>query len=101
MGTSQTLTILVGEHWRLRTETYQVTAVEPERAQLRSLSRPNHILIHHIDQLYQAYRRGNLVKVQEAPFIDGAKRIISALDDSTKNELNRSEERREGKECRS
>ncbi|WP_248764623.1 hypothetical protein [Pseudomonas protegens] len=89
MGTFQTLTILVGEHWRLRTETYQVTAVEPERAQLRSLSRPNHILIHHIDQLYQAYRRGNLVKVQEAPFIDGSKRIISALDDPVKNELNR------------
>ncbi len=89
MGTFQTLTILVGEHWRLRTEIYQVTAVEPERAQLRSLTRPNHILIHHIDQLYQAYRRGNLVKVQEAPFIDGSKRIISALDDPVKNELNR------------
>lgn len=89
MDTSQTFTILVGEHWRLRTETYQVTAVEPERAQLRSLSRPNHILIHHIDQLYQAYRRGNLVKVQEAPFIDGSKRIISALDEQTHNEVNR------------
>ncbi|MCG4454964.1 hypothetical protein LJY18_16935 [Pseudomonas sp. MMS21-TM103] len=29
------------------------------------------------------------MKVQEAPFIDGSKRIISALDDSAKNELNR------------
>lgn len=77
----------VGEHWRLRTEIYQVTSVQPERVQLRSLSRTSHILIHHTDQLNQAYRKGNLVRVQEAPFPDGSQRIISALDKATAYEL--------------
>ncbi|WP_199884943.1 DDE-type integrase/transposase/recombinase [Pseudomonas bohemica] len=89
MATSTQFEILVGEHWRLRTETYQVTSVEPERIQLRSLSRPNHILIHHLHRLYQSYRKGNLVKVQEAPFEDGSQRIISALDDVVKRETER------------
>lgn len=82
-----TLTMQVGEHWRLRTEIYQVTSVQPERVQLRSLSRTGHILIHHMDQLNQAYRKGNLVKMQEAPFPDGSQRIVSALDEATAYEL--------------
>lgn len=87
MVTFPTLIMQVGEHWRLRTEIYQVTSVHPDRVQLRSLSRTGHILIHHKDQLHQAQRKGNLVKVQEAPFPDGSQRIISGLDEATAYEL--------------
>lgn len=79
----------VGEQWKFHTEIYLVIAVESDRAQLRSIVRRNHIAIHKLERLRQAFRHGHLSKVQEAPLDQQAGRIIEAMTDKQRTAFER------------
>lgn len=83
-------TLKLGEQWKFHTEIYLVIAVESDRAQLRSTTRRNHIAIHTLERLRQAFRHGNLSKVQEAPLDQQAGRIIEAMTDGQRAAYERS-----------
>lgn len=79
--TIEEFSLTVGELWKYRTEVYLVVAVEPDKAQLRSISRRTHILIKTMDRLRQAFNRGNLTRTQEAPLKQRTDRIVADLPD--------------------
>ncbi|WP_137806984.1 DDE-type integrase/transposase/recombinase [Pseudomonas sp. G(2018)] len=86
----ENFTLKVGEQWKFHTEIYLVIAVDSDRAQLRSTVRRNHIAIHTLERLRQAFRHGNLSKVQEAPLDQKAGRIIEAMTDEQRAVFERS-----------
>jgi len=85
----ENFTLKVGEQWRFHTEVYLVIAVDSDRAQLRSTVRRNHIAIHTLERLRQAFRHGTLSKVQEAPLEQQTGRILADLTDKQRGELER------------
>lgn len=89
MDTNKTFIMQVGEQWRLYTEVYVVIAVDDKRAQLRSVARRTHIAIHTIDRLRQAFERGNLFRMQDAPLEHNVQRIIADLTDDQRSDLDK------------
>lgn len=86
----ENFTLKVGEQWKFHTEIYLVIAVDSDRAQLRSTVRRTHIAIHTLERLRQAFRHGNLCKVQEVPLEQQAGRIIEDLTDIQRAAFERS-----------
>lgn len=87
MLTINAFTMQVGEQWRFYTEVYLVIAVDDKRAQLRSIARRTHIAIHTLDRLRQAFERGNLFRMQDAPLEHNVQRIVSDLREDQRREL--------------
>lgn len=69
----------VGEHWKIHSEIYVVTEVNPDRVQFRSTTRRMHILIRSIDRLWQSFQKGTLRKVQEAPLLVRTHKVVDEL----------------------
>ncbi|MFJ2526429.1 transposase [Pseudomonas capeferrum] len=89
MSMVNSFTMQVGEQWRLYTEAYLVIAVDEKRAQLRSMARRTHIAIHTLGRLGQAFERGNLFRIQDAPLEHNVQRIVSDLTDEQRRELDK------------
>ncbi|HDS1769539.1 transposase [Pseudomonas putida] len=89
MNTQKGFNMQVGEQWRLYTEVYVVIAVDDKRAQLRSVARRTHIAIHTLDRLRQAFERGNLFRMQDAPLEHNVQRIIADLSDDQRRQLDK------------
>ncbi|MGY1449382.1 transposase [Pseudomonas chlororaphis] len=89
MSTHKVFNMQVGEQWRLYTEVYLVIAVDDKRAQLRSVARRTHIAIHTLDRLRQAFERGNLFRMQDAPLEHNVQRIIADLSDNQRRDLDK------------
>ncbi|MGY2413079.1 transposase [Pseudomonas pergaminensis] len=79
----------VGEQWRFYTEVYLVITVDDQRAHLRSIARRTHIAIHTLTRLRQAFDRGNLFRVQDAPLEHNVQRIIADLSDDQRRQLDK------------
>ncbi|WP_052742323.1 DDE-type integrase/transposase/recombinase [Pseudomonas frederiksbergensis] len=89
MATLNEFNMKAGEQWRFYTEVYLVIAVDDKRAHLRSIARRTHIAIHTLDRLCQAFHRGNLFRMQDAPLEHNVQRIVADLSEEQRRQLDK------------
>lgn len=85
------LQMVVGEHYRYHGSDYQVMDIDGERIQLRSLRASTSPVFQTFERLVRAHQRGELRKIQEAPFAPDATHIAAALSSAHKAKAERKE----------
>lgn len=79
----------IGEHYHYCTQDYVVISITGDIIQLRSLRQSKDIVLHSYKTLSLAFKRGNLYKIQEAPFLGGTNKILEGLSEKSRNQLDK------------
>lgn len=83
------LELKVGERYQYRMQLFEIIAITGKRIQLRSVQQRKNICFQSYDTLLIAHRRGYFLKVQEAPLLAEANKIIAGLTEKIRERLNR------------
>ncbi|WP_081668127.1 DDE-type integrase/transposase/recombinase [Metapseudomonas resinovorans] len=85
----ENLELNIGEHYQYRTQLYEVIAITGQRIQLRSVHQRKNICFQSYETLSYAHRLGLFNKIQEAPLLAEANKIIAGLSAKARERLNK------------
>ncbi|NWL78030.1 transposase [Pseudomonas taiwanensis] len=86
---TNSLELNVGERYQYRMQLFEIIAITGKHIQLRSVQQRRNICFQSYDTLALAHRRGYFFKVQEAPLLAEANKIIAGLTEKIRARLNR------------
>lgn len=83
------LNLAIGERYKFRGSIYEITSILDSKIQLRGLHRSKEIIFQNLEKLVIAHRKGSFNKVQEAPLLKSADRVIAALPSKVRTKVER------------
>ena len=83
------LKLELGERYLYRVEVYEIISIKGSKIQLRSVRNRKNIAFKDFARLALAHKRGEFRKVQEAPLAGAVNKILSALSQKSRQELDK------------